>query len=227
MLDALLLFVILAINVAISVWNCYAVGTAWRDVRALGNGFHKLLLWCGVIQSGIGFSMPILLGLAFLAKALLTGGEEPTLTMAEADQMMEWIFSLWYVAVIFPILGSGLTITIHSIKIAIERRDFSSIAAAGWNSLAQMHNIRSAWINLGPAFDSIGDLFDALSSGKGSSDSDDDGKGKVVAFLVIGIVILALVGGFLIAFGLVRYFMKGHESRIERHARDLRSRATA
>ena len=219
MIDILILVAILAINVAISVWNCYVIGTAWRDVQALGSGFDKLILWSALVQSGVGFSMPILLGLAFMANALLTAGADPTLTAEEGRLMLEWIFSLWYVAIIFPILGTGLVIWLHSIRVALERRDFTSIAAAGWNSFAQIHNMYSAWQNVGPAMGNVGEIFSALGSSKGG-----DARGKV-AVLVIAIVILALIGGFMMAFGLVRYFMSRHTSRIEQHANELRTRA--
>lgn len=158
-MDTLLLVLVLLLNVAISVWNCYAVGSAWKDTMAIGGRFEKAVLWSAVIQSGIGFSMPILLVLAYGSVAYLTAGEEPVLTPTEGAEMMQVIFSLWYVAVIFPILGSGLAIWAHSLRIAYQRRDFASIATAGWNSFAQIHNMVSAVNNFGGAFGDIGELF--------------------------------------------------------------------
>lgn len=216
-MDNLLLILILILNVAISIWNCYAVGVAWKDVQTMGSGFDKLLLWSGIIQSGVGFSMPILLGLAYGSVAFLTNGESPVLTPDQGQQVLKAIFSLWYVAVIFPILGSGLAIWAHSVRAAYERRDFASIATAGWNTFAQIHNTIDVFQNIGGALGNVGDLF----SGALEGDSDD-AKGKVI-IVVILIVLVALVGGFMIAFGLVRHFSRTSESRIEAHARDLRS----
>ena len=210
-MDALILFAVLLLNVLISVWNCYAVGSAWKDTMALGDWFNKLVLRSAVIQSGVGFSMPILLVLAFASSAFLTSGAEPTLSPEEAKEMMQAIFSLWYVAVIFPILGSGLAIWAHSLREAYRRRDFASIATAGWNSFAQIHNTVSAVNNLGGALGNVGELFSKALGGKG------DGKGKV-AILVILLVGISLVAGFMIAFGLVRYFANRAESRIEEYA---------
>lgn len=214
-MDTLLLVLVLLLNVAISVWNCYAVGSAWKDAMAIGGRFEKAVLWSAVIQSGVGFSMPILLVLAYGSVAYLTAGAEPVLTPTEGAEMMQAIFSLWYVAVIFPILGSGLAIWAHSLRIAYQRRDFASIATAGWNSFAQIHNTVSAVNNLGGAFGDIGDLFGKALGGKG------DAKGKLV-ILVILLVIVSLTLGFMIAFGLVRYFANKTDSSIERAYRERR-----
>ena len=213
-MDALILFAVLAINVLISIWNCYAVGSAWKDTMAMGGWFNKTILWSAVIQSGVGFSMPILIILAYIAQAILTNGEKPTLTPEEGRQMMQGIFSLWYVAVIFPVLGSGLAIWAHSLREAYRRRDFASMATAGWNTFAQISNTISAANNLGGALGDVGKLFGDL-VGKG------DSKSKV-ATLAIAIAILSIVAGFLIAFGLVRYFASKTTSRIEEYANQNR-----
>lgn len=209
-MDMILLVAVLLLNTLISIWNCYVVGTAWKDVMAMGKPFDKVLLWSGVIQAGIGFSMPILIGLGWLTVGLLTSGAKPELTPAEGAQLMQWIFSFWYVAVIFPILGTGLAIWIHSVQVAMERRDFASIAAAGWNSFAQISNTVSAVSNLGGALGDVGEMFGALKGG--------DSKGKA-AVLAIILVIIALVGGFMIAFALVRFFADRTESRLESYGR--------
>ena len=211
-MDMLLLIGILLLNVFISVWNCYAVGTAWNEVSAKGGWFSKLILWSGAIQSGVGFSMPILIALAFTAAKVLTGGEESYLTPNEAKEMMQAIFNLWYVAVIFPILGTGLAITAHSLKVAYERRDFASVGTAAWNTFAQVHNTWGAVENLGGAFGNLGEFFGKALGGKG------DGRAKV-AILVVLLVVLALVGGFMIAFGLIRYFGRESVSYGSRYSR--------
>ena len=216
-MDSLLLILILTLNIAISIWNCYAVGVAWKDVKAMGSGFDKILLWSGIIQSGVGFSMPILLGLAYGSVAFLTSGESTTLTPDQGQRVLEAIFSLWYIAGIFPILGSGLAIWAHSVRTAYERRDFTSIVAAGWNTFAQIHNTIDAFQNIGGALGNIGELF----SGALESDSDD-AKGKIITAVFL-IVLIALASGFVIALGLVRYFSRTSESRIEAHAKDLQS----
>jgi hypothetical protein len=210
-MDSLLMILLLLLNVVISVWNCYAVGTAWKDTVALGTTFEKVVLWSAVIQSGVGFSLPILLALAYGSVPFLTAGTNPSMTVAEGEQFMQAIFSLWYVAVIFPILGSGLAIWAHSIRTAFQRRDFGSIATAGWNSFAQVHNTISAVNNLGGAIGNVGEFFSGVTSSKG------DVKNKTRLLLML-IVLIALVAGFMIAFGLVRYFARTSESRLEQYA---------
>lgn len=220
LVDAVLLVGILILNVFISVWNCYAVGSAWKDTMAIGGWFNKLLLWSGVIQSGVGFSMPILIVLTWGTVSFLTTGAHPKLTPAEGQEMMQAVLSLWYIAIIFPILGSGLAIWAHSLREAYRRRTFGSFAVAGWNSYAQIHNTVSAINGLGGAFGNVGEFFGKAMSGKG------DGKGKA-AILVILLVILSLVAGFMIAFGLVRYFANKVDSRIEQYGRESFGRGAA
>lgn len=210
-LDALILVAVLTLNVLISIWNCYAVGSAWKDTMAMGGWFNKIVLKSAVIQSGVGFSMPILIILAFIAQVFLTSGEEPALTPEEGREMMEFIFSLWYVAVIIPILGSGLAIWAHSLRVAYRRRDFGSIATAGWNSFAQIHNTISAIDNLGGALGNVGELFSKGLSG-------DSGVKTKTLILGLLLVLVSLVAGFMIAFGLVRYFANRTQSRLEEYA---------
>lgn len=219
-MSMLLLIGLLLLNVLISVWNCYVVGVSWKDVKAFGGAFEKGVLWCAIIQSGVGFSMPLVLGLTWGSVAILTGGTEPTLTPAQGKEMMEAVFNLWYIAVVFPVLGSGFVIWVYSIREAYRNRDFTSIAAAGWNSYAQVSNMIDAYHQVGGAFGNVWKLFGKAFSGEG------DGKAKV-AWLVILIVVISLVGGFLIAFGLVRYFARTTQSRLEEYADTLHPRRTA
>jgi hypothetical protein len=132
---------------------------------------------------------------------------------------MQSIFSLWYVAVIFPILGSGIAIWAHSIRVAFHKRDFASIAAAGWNTYAQISNTVSAVNNLGGAFGDVGKLFGSALGGKG------DSKNKV-AILAIMLVVISLVAGFMIALGLVRFFASRASSRLEEYADSYNPRRT-
>lgn len=217
-MEGLLFFGILLLNVLISTWNCYAVGTAWKDTMAMGGWFNKMVLWSAVIQSGVGFSMPILIALSWGTVQYLTSGTLPEMSPEEGAAFMQAIFNLWYVAIIFPILGSGLAIWAHSLRMAYRRRDFASIASAGWNTFAQVHNMLSAINNLGGAFGNIGEFFGKALSGKG------DARAKLVILAVI-LVIVSLVAGFMITFALVRYFANKTTSRIEEYANAKRSGA--
>lgn len=211
-MEMLLFFGIVFINILISVWNCYAVGHTWKDVMAMGSGFEKMLLWSGAIQSGIGFSMPLLIALAFGASKLLTIPDAetgvPILTSEEANILLQGTFSLWYIPAIVLVIGTGIIIWAHSAREAYKRRDFASIAVFGWNSFAQISNMLSAVNNLGGAIGNVGTLF-------------KESKGNLW-FVGGAIVLLSLVGGFSLAFFLIRYFANTSTSRIEEYADSIR-----
>lgn len=229
-MDGLLLVGILLLNVGISIWNCYAVGTAWKDAMAMGGGLVKAVLYSAVVQSAVGFSLPILLVLAWVATKVLglPGTDDdgnvtpPTMSATEIKEFWEVVMNLWYVAVILPILGSGFIITGHSLYVAYQRRDFASIATAGWNTFAQIHNTIGAVRDLGGAWGNIGDFIskglDTGGDGKGS------GKIKIVILLFV-LVIVALMLGTMLAIGLVRYFAGRTESRLEQYGRERFQRA--
>lgn len=186
---------LLLLNVLISWWNTYVVGSAWKDTHTLGNWFDRAVLYSAVVQSSIGFSMPILMGLGWVALQMLTSGENPDMTPEQAAEFIEAVFSLWYVLIAFPILLSGWTIWVHSIREAMKRRDFTSIGVAAWNSYANISNTVNILGGFGEAFGNVGELF------KGGG----DGKGKAL-ILAILIVVIAIMAGFLITISLVKYY---------------------
>lgn len=194
-----LVFFLLALNIAIATWNCYVVGVSRQVVRAQGGAFLRFVLWSAKFQAGIGFSMPLLILFAFLATAWLTTGEEPKLTPEEAKQFMKAIFDLWYVAIIIPLLGTGLAITIHSVKSALERRDFASVGSAVYNVGAQLHNTWGAIQHTGEAASEVGEFVsETLSKSR-------DGR-VFILFLLLAAVAFSLIGGFMIATWLTNCF---------------------
>jgi hypothetical protein len=99
------LYVILALNFGISWWNARTCGRAWVESKAVG-GYIRVLVWCGAIQSAIGFSSVFLFPMIFAAQAFFP--EYFT------DDYLNGALGLWYITVIFPVLGTGLIITIES-----------------------------------------------------------------------------------------------------------------
>lgn len=174
------LFLILVLNLGISYWNARVCGKAWAEANALG-GFGMLVVWSAAIQSAIGFSMVYVCGLAGLAYALnyLT------------TESINGLFSLWYIAIIVPALGTGLVLTVHSWIVAYQRRDFASIGVAAYNTIAQAHNMYSAVDGVGTAFGKVGDLL------KGDNKQ---------AGLVILLVVLAIGGGIMTTYALIRKY---------------------
>lgn len=212
-MDSMLFILVMFLNVGISTWNCYAIGMCWKDVMALGSGFEKLLVWSAVIQSTVGFSLPVLLLLTKIAFWSMTFAQEPMFSAEESEIIMKGIFSFWWLLVIFPVLGSGLAIWAHSVREAYLRRDFKSIAIAGWNTFAEVTNAISAFRNMGGALGDVSEFFSLVKEADGV-------KGKVIAFFFV-LVIISLVAGYMIAIGLVKYFAEKSESRMEQYARHL------
>ncbi|MBV9553526.1 MAG: hypothetical protein JO032_12115, partial [Alphaproteobacteria bacterium] len=92
--------------------------------------------------------------------------------------------------VLFPgLFISGTFIWIESLVIAWRQRDLPSIAAAAWNTYAEVHNTYSAIDGIGDAMQSVGSLFT-------DADDVDDIKGAVAVVAVL-IVVAALAGGVL------------------------------
>lgn len=175
----LILFAIIALNLLISWYNARICGTYWAESKALG-GFPRLLMWCGAIQSAIGFSM------ALVVVEVLAATKLGYLSPQHADAA----FSLWYLGAILPCIGTGLIITVHSWVVAWRERSWSNMGTAAWNTFATGHNIYSAANGgVSTAFDKVGDLF------KGNDNKQ--------AQLVIALVLLSLVGGVLITMWLI------------------------
>ena len=169
----------------------------WEESKAQG-GFMRLLVWCGATQSAIGFSSVFVI--------LLLGGtswfamQDPE-NAENVRYMWEVGMSFWYIAIIFPALGTGIIITLHSWREALRRRDFSSGAVAAWNTYAQASNTIGAVQNMGGAFSKVGEGLGSLFSGKG------DAKGKL-ALLAILIVIVALMLGVLVTALLIQHYAR-------------------
>jgi hypothetical protein len=179
---------ICTLNSGISWWNAYVCGKIWEDSKTEG-GFLHVLVWCAATQSAIGFSLVYLIA-ALGGVTVLAPESIPPETI---QYLWELTFSIWYIAVIFPLLGTGLIITIHSWMEAVRRKDALSAGIAAYNTYAQVSNMVSAARNSGEAFGMVGDALGSLFKGGGSSDS---AKGKVIilAFLM---VLVALMAGIL------------------------------
>lgn len=182
---SMLLFVgLILLNLVISWWNAKVCGTYWSESKKLG-GFVRVMMWCGVIQSAIGFSM------ALVVIEVLGASHLGYLSPKAAEAA----FSLWYLAVIIPCIGTGLIITVHSWVVAWRTRSWGDAGVAAWNTFASGSNIYNAANGgVSTALDKVGDLF------KGNDNKQ--------AQLVIALVLLSLVGGVLITMWLVGVYDK-------------------
>lgn len=179
------LYAILILNFGISWWNAKVCGEAWVESKAVG-GMIRLLVWCGAIQSAIGFSSVILFPLVFVAHAAFPA--------QFTDLYVKGAVNLWYLTIIFPVLGTGLIITVHSWIQAYRERDMLSMGSAAWSTYAQIHNMAGAVDSMGSAFSAVGDAFGSLFSA-----SDDDDAGGQLALLgllvMLAVVIISLFSG--------------------------------
>lgn len=174
---------LLALNFAISWFNCWSTGRVWNESRALG-GWVRVLAWCGAIQAAIGFSSVLGFGIGAVLHA--TGLLPPVVAKGA--------LSLWYLLIIIPALGTGLLITIESWIIAFRERSLLSMGGAAWNTFAQLHNMYGAIDGIGDAISGLGSLFDA------------DDEGGPLLMLAVGIVVAALLGGVVLTYVLIRKY---------------------
>ncbi|RKE35276.1 hypothetical protein B0G76_1337 [Paraburkholderia sp. BL23I1N1] len=179
------LLFILALNFAVSWFNCYSIGGIWTESKALG-GFPRLLAWCGAIQAAIGFSsvFGFLMGYALH----VTGHLPP--------QVATGAMSLWYLLVIVPLLGTGLIITIQSWIAAFRERSLLNMGTAAYNTFAQLHNMYGAIDGIADAMSGVGRLFDG--------DSED--SGGALALFAIALAVAALASGIVLTVILIRRY---------------------
>jgi hypothetical protein len=181
-----MIFLILLLNLAISWANCWAVGRIWNDTRALG-GWPRLLAWSGAIQAAIGFSSVIGFAVGYIAYA--TGHLPPHAAKAA--------LSLWYLLIIVPALGTGLIITIQSWIAALRERSLLNMGVAAYNTYAQASNMIGAIGGIGDAWKAVGDLFDSR---------DNEGAAPAMILTVLALVALALLGGIVLTYALIRKY---------------------
>lgn len=179
----LVLFGLMLLNFAISAGNAYSAGQVWGEVT----GFTKVVTWSSLIMSVCGFLTVTAVICGFIS-----------LSAGWIDHRgLEALFSLNYLMIIFPVLGTGAIITIHSWIRAYKERDFGSIATAGYNTFAQGYNtFNAANGGVSSAFSNVTEFF--------TSGDDDDAKtaiGKVA-------VLLTLLVAMMLAAGLTYVFFK-------------------
>lgn len=170
----ILLLVILALNVLIATYNARMVGRVWDLAKGFG---IKVVLWSALVQSVIGYSSALVVGLGFGAYKLELLDEE----------FLEATVQLWYLMVIFPCIMTGFIIWLHGVIETLRNPSLGNVAGTTWNTFAMYHNVSGALENVPNAFEGVGKLFDSKSS------SDDD-KGKIA----ILIVVLAFIVGILL-----------------------------
>lgn len=171
-----LVLFLFVLNFAISWFNAWSVGKSWLESKAAG-GFTHFVTWCGAVMSACGFTWCYSIVMALAATHVPYHGHM-LLTPKYAAGVME----LAYLAIILPIIGSGIGITISSWQNFARRRTVGGGALAGYNTFADIYNIYEASRAVPMIFKDLGGLFKA---------GDDDSKLKWVILLAA----VALLGG--------------------------------
>jgi hypothetical protein len=202
-----LIFLIFILNAAISVFNAWGCGNTWDSTKAKGGVAH-FMNWMGAIMSASGFTWCYLVVLGFVGAItpMSLFVDDPEVTGMLLDETaLQAFFDLGYLVIIFPILGSGLAITIQTWRGLARRRaagqaGVGDYAITGWNTFAQVHNTYSAMRELPGVFDRLGGFFGGGSSSSSSSDNDSN----PAAAIVIVLVILAVCGGVLTTYSIIQ-----------------------
>lgn len=180
------LLIVLILNFGVSWANAMSCGRAWAESQAVG-GMMRVIVWCGAVNSAIGFSSVILFPLMMAAGMVFPD------VLTQAD--IKAIFSLWYLTIVFPAFGTGIIITIESWNAAYRQHSVANISRAAYNTLVQSHNSYHMIDGFHPAFESVGKLF----SGKG------DARGKAILLAVV-LVTLALCAGIILTTTLIHRY---------------------
>jgi hypothetical protein len=196
-------FLLLLWNFAVSWFNAWSTGRSWAETKAQG-GLARFMSWMVAIMSGCGFTWCYLIVLAFGAEAL---GKLPPAYVKGA-------LELGYLAIIVPIIGSGLAITVQAWTYAWKQRTALNVGVAAYDTFAQIYNTYEA-IEAVPEF--VGDL------GKLFSKSDDDDN-PLVALMVL-LVICALAGGALTTTLIIRSTARSYSRDTLADAYDRQVRA--
>jgi hypothetical protein len=182
-----ILFFVWVLNLAISFWNAYAVGTSWVESKHAG-GWRRFIAWCGALMTDIGFTWCALILFGLIAHQ---GG---WLT----DDSTELLFNIGYVLIVPILLFAGYAITFDSWAKAYRAEQYKAAqrGVAGWNTFASIYNTYNAVNTLG---DAVGKIFDEL----GKMSKNKDGAQLV---LVLIILIFSFGLGSLITYWLINRY---------------------
>lgn len=199
-----MILILWGLNFWISWSNAWGCGSTWDSTRARG-GIAHFMNWMGVIMSAAGFTWCylVLLGLlgAVTPMSWVAGAEEGVETKMLLDATaLQAFFDLGYLVIIFPILGSGLAITISTWRsfARSRQRRFGDYAIVGWNTFAQVENTISAMREVPGVLDRLWDFFPGSDGG-----SDSRGKGKVQLIVVV-LVAMAICAGCLTTYSILQ-----------------------
>lgn len=164
----------------ISFTNAYSVGHMWPYAKNEG-GFGKLVAISGAVMTGIGFSMVIAMTIAGIGAGLHLFSHQTLVAFSH----------IFPALIIIPLVLSGFVITVQSWKAVFAKGQggwerAGNVMTAGYNTYAQVENLMS-----------MPGIF------KKAFDNNDDSESSAAG---LAIALIALLGGFLIAYKLINYF---------------------
>lgn len=175
--EAVMLILVWVLNFVISGFNAWGCGRSWNETKHVG-GMAHFMNWMGAIMSAAGFTWCYMVIVAFVGTAIPVeqddGTTAPILTAIQAQAFCD----LGFVAVYFPIVGSGVAITINAWSEAWKRRSFGTGAVAAWDTFAMVYNIKQGLDHLPSMGARLGDFFGSKDGG------DKKGQGLVVLLVV-------------------------------------------
>jgi len=193
-MSMLIIALLWILNFVISWFNAWGCGKTWNESKHVG-GWPHFLNWMGAIMSASGFTWCYLIIIAAVGSVVQVGGDGNTPPHALlSPDMFEAFCNLGYLVIVFPILGSGLAITVHSWGVFWRRKTLGNGAVAGYNTFAQVYNMVSAFQHVPGAAKGVGKFF--------------DGKDTKKETLVLLLVVLAVAGGILTTWAIIRSVAK-------------------
>src|SRR5262245_51930238 len=182
-----MIILIWLLNFVISWVNAWGCGKTWTESKHAG-GMPHFINWAAAIMSASGFTWCYLVILGGVGSVIpYETADDGTTTMLLSGAAAQAFADLGYILVVFPIIGSGLALTVHSWGVFWRERNFVNGATAGWNTFAQVYNTVSALENVPRAARGVGDFFA----------SDDDDAADRLKLLVLLLVAIAAIGGCL------------------------------
>lgn len=197
---------IIAINTIFSIIICYYVGSSWKDVISIGTKLEKILLWVGFLQSGVGFSIPMIFFLGYIDYNYLSAPK----SLVEIEYLTSEIISFSDKMILLPTLNAITIAKIYFVKNFYKKQKFADLSTTLWITFNNTENINSLFDNFGNFIEEVIDIFKNFFSDK------NDICSKISLFFVSFLTFL-LLSGFIIAFLLTRFFSIHCISRIDEY----------
>jgi hypothetical protein len=187
-----MILILFIINLVISILNAIGCGRSWNETRGSG-GLPHFLNWCAAIMSASGFTWCYLLLVGFVGASWTVHHDDGTVATLLTIEQLQDFFDLGYLVIIFPVLGSGLALTLSAWRAAWERRTIGTYGVAAWDTFAMIYNVQSALRHVPRASESVLGFFSAKGSGK------DQEK-----FTVLVLVIATALAGVFTTYFIIR-----------------------